>query len=55
MPVWYEEFSQVKEAIECEKRLKNWTHAKKIALIEQDNDRWEDLSTGWFSIEQPPN
>jgi putative endonuclease len=32
--VFYEEFANINEAIAMEKRLKGWTRAKKIALIE---------------------
>ena len=46
--VFYEEFKFVWEAIACEKRIKGWTRAKKIALIEQDNPRWEDLASTSF-------
>ena len=42
--VFYEEFGQVWEAIACEKRIKGWTRAKKIALIESHNPQWEELS-----------
>jgi len=42
-----EEFSQVGDAIAREKELKGRSRAKKIALIEQDNPNWEDLSAGW--------
>ena len=45
--VFYEEFTDVNEAIAWEKRLKGWTRAKKIALIEERNPRWEDLANGW--------
>ena len=44
---WYEEFADVNEAIAWEKRLKGWTRAKKIALIEEMNPQWEDLAAGW--------
>jgi len=45
--VYYEEFATPAEAIAREKQLKGWTRAKKIALIEQANSRWEDLANGW--------
>lgn len=47
--VWYEEFTRVDQAIACEKRLKGWTRAKKIALIEERNERWDDLAANWNS------
>ena len=27
--------------------MKGWSRAKKIALIEQENPAWVDLSEGW--------
>ncbi len=50
--VWLERFRSVNDAIECEKRLKGWRRSKKVALIEQKNPRWSDLSDDW---EQQPN
>jgi predicted GIY-YIG superfamily endonuclease len=35
--VWYESFTNVNEAIAAEKRIKGWTRAKKVALIEEMN------------------
>ena len=35
-------------AIAREKQIKNWTRAKKIALIEVSNPEWTDLAAGWF-------
>jgi putative endonuclease len=34
-------------AIAREKQLKGWLRARKIALIEQRNPAWIDLSEGW--------
>lgn len=42
--VYYEQFTDVKDAIAREKQLKGWTRAKKIALIESLNPEWFDLS-----------
>ena len=42
--VFFEEFSDITEAIACEKRLKHWTRAKKNALVESKNPDWRDLS-----------
>lgn len=47
--VWYQEFDDVEQAIECEKRIKGWLRAKKTALIESTNPPWRDLAEGWFS------
>src|SRR5688572_11310056 len=43
--VYYERFTNVLEAIEWEKRIKGRTRAKKIALIEEQNPRWEEVSS----------
>ena len=45
--VYYEETSDVKAAIEREKKLKNWARAKKDALVETMNPMWKDLSDEW--------
>jgi len=39
--VYYESYDEVHRAIGREKQLKGWTRAKKIALIESKNPRWE--------------
>ena len=41
--VYFECFEDIEAAIHREKRLKKWTRAWKIALIEQDNPDWIDL------------
>jgi len=45
--VYYESFDDVYKAIGREKQLKGWTRAKKFALIESKNPRWEDLAEKW--------
>ncbi len=40
--VWSEWFSRVDDAIDSEKRIKGWTRAKKIALIESINPDWRE-------------
>lgn len=47
--VYYESFDDVHRAIGREKQLKGWTRAKKIALIESKNPRWEDFAEKWGS------
>ena len=49
--VWIEHFRHVQDAITCEKKLKGWRRSRKVALIEQTNPRWLDLSDEW---EQQP-
>lgn len=45
--VYYESFDDVHRAIGREKQLKGWLRAKKIALIESKNPRWEDFAEKW--------
>jgi putative endonuclease len=42
--VWVEQHQSIVEALRREKQLKNWHRAWKIALIEQTNPDWRDLS-----------
>ena len=50
--VYYDEFSQVDEALAYEKQLKGWLRHKKVALIEELNPGWEDLSEGWYGRDE---
>ena len=43
-----ETFADPRDAIAREKQIKNWRREKKIALIEEANAQWHDLSDGWF-------
>jgi putative endonuclease len=45
--VYCEHYGNVQDAIAREKQLKGWRRSKKIALIEAQNPRWEDLSANW--------
>jgi putative endonuclease len=45
--IYYESFDNVHKAIGREKQLKGWSRAKKIALIESKNPRWEDFAETW--------
>lgn len=42
--VYFEPFSDVREAISREKQWKTWRRSKKVALIESVNRNWRDLS-----------
>ena len=42
--VYFEAFNSIDDAIGNEKRIKGWLRSKKIALIEQSNPQWNDLS-----------
>jgi putative endonuclease len=41
--VYFEVFTDINEAIEREKQLKNWRREWKINLIESQNKDWRDL------------
>ncbi|HEX3659885.1 MAG TPA: GIY-YIG nuclease family protein [Acidobacteriaceae bacterium] len=45
--VWYQVFNSPSAAIAREKQVKSWRRAKRIALIEQINLGWHDLSEEW--------
>jgi putative endonuclease len=45
--VWFERYSWIGQAIAREKELKGWRRAKKVALIQQENPTWVDLSEEW--------
>ena len=45
--LYVEQFDEVNAAIAREKQLKGWRRAKKVALIESQNPRWDDLSEQW--------
>lgn len=41
--IYYEEFSQINEAIEREKQLKKWNRMKKEKLITLNNPDWNEI------------
>ena len=41
--VWYEEFADIRDAIQREKTIKHWVRQWKIDLVENENPKWEDL------------
>ena len=45
--VYYEVYDHAHKMIDREKQLKGWRRAKKVALIEKVNPRWEDLAEKW--------
>ena len=45
--VYFEEYSEAKDAIAREKQLKHWTRAKKNQLIETINPNWNDWGDGF--------
>ncbi len=42
--VYYQEFTDVEDAIVAEKKIKGWLRIKKDNLITEFNPKWEDLS-----------
>ena len=46
--VYFEEYSDVDDAIAREKQLKHWIRLKKNALIEAQNPNWDDLGEYFF-------
>lgn len=42
--IYFEEFENINDAIVAEKKIKGWTRAKKVALIESNNKAWKDLA-----------
>ena len=48
--VWFDDFEDINQAIEGEKKLKGWRRAKKIALVEATNPQWLDLAEDWFPM-----
>ena len=46
--VYFEEYSEVNDAIAREKQLKHWIRAKKNWLVETKNPNWYDLSEGFL-------
>jgi putative endonuclease len=41
--VWYETHEEIEHAIHREKRLKKYTRAQKLRLIQKRNPEWNDL------------
>jgi putative endonuclease len=46
--VYFETFSDVRDAIRREKQIKGWLRARKVALIIAANPAWRDLSEDWY-------
>ena len=42
--VWFEQHSEINEAILREKRIKKWNREWKVRLIEERNPDWRDLA-----------
>ena len=46
--VWFQSTPSIDDAIAFEKKLKGKSRAKKIALVESTNPKWEDLAADWY-------
>jgi len=46
--VYFEEFEDIRKAIEREKQLKAGNRKRKEELIQLQNLSWDDLSEGWL-------
>lgn len=41
--VYFEEFGDIREAIQSERTIKKWRRSWKVALMEKNNPDWRDL------------
>jgi putative endonuclease len=41
--VWFDEFELIVDAIEHKKKMKKWSRARKIALVEERNPHWHNI------------
>ncbi|WP_324719928.1 GIY-YIG nuclease family protein [Salinimicrobium sp. HB62] len=48
--VYFQEFTNISEAIDFEKKIKAGSRAKKEKLITEQNPEWKDLSDGWLFV-----
>ena len=48
--VYFQEFTNISEAIDFEKKIKAGSRAKKEKLITEQNPDWKDLSDGWLFV-----
>ncbi len=48
--VYFEEFADIRDAIAREKQVKDWTRKRRVALVEQRNPLWQDLTDLQFSF-----
>ncbi|HEX7422136.1 MAG TPA: GIY-YIG nuclease family protein [Thermoanaerobaculia bacterium] len=48
--VWFDAAAAFDAALLREKQIKGWTRAKKVALIQENNADWRDLSASWTEL-----
>ena len=46
--VYFEEYTEIDQAIAREKQIKGWLRAKKNALVNSTNPEWKDLAAEWY-------
>ncbi len=46
--MYFEQYKYVNDTIKREKQLKNWKQQWKIDLIEEENNKWNDLAFDWL-------
>jgi putative endonuclease len=46
--VYFEELSDMSQAIQRETTLKGWLRKRKVELVEKENPKWLDLAERWF-------
>jgi len=51
--VYYEEFTDINEAIHREKQLKKYRRAWKENLIRSLNPEWSDFAEAWYTDKMP--
>ena len=51
--VFFEQYSDIRSAIQREKQLKGWSRPKKDALINRTNPLRLDLAIGWYESHAP--
>src|SRR5688572_17027305 len=47
--LYYEDYSDIRNAIAREKQLKKWKREWKEALIRTENPEMKDIAAGWYS------
>ena len=48
--IYFEEFSDINDAIKREKQLKSGNRKQKEKLVNEENPGWHDLSEGWLFV-----
>ena len=46
--VYYEQYTEITDAVAREKQIKRWSRKKKDALVANMNPEWNDLAAEWY-------